>query len=97
MNNGPLGHQPTPLIPISLQLEYDLPNSSVAREFDYAKRMTKSYLLSAQQVKLSYPSIIDDIDVSVSPVFLLIAKQFQWIFPDIATRPYCESQRWPFA
>ena len=64
-----------PLIPISLQLEYDLPNSSVAREFDYAKRMTKSYLLSAQQVKLSYPSIIDDIDVSVSPVFLLIAKQ----------------------
>ena len=63
-----------PLIPISLQLEYDLPNSSVAREFDYAKRMTKSYLLSAQQVKLSYPSRIDDIDVSVSPVFLLIIK-----------------------
>lgn len=64
-----------PLIPISLQLEYDLPNSSVAREFDYAKRMTKSYLLSAQQVKLSHPSTIDDIDASVSPVFLLIAKQ----------------------
>lgn len=77
MSEGQWPSKPSahPLIPISLQLEYDLPNSSVAREFDYAKRMTQSYLLSAQQIKLSHPATIDDINVKLSPVFLLISKQ----------------------
>lgn len=75
-----------PLIPISLQLEFDLPNSSVAREFDYAKRMTESYLLSAEQIKLSHPSSVDDIDVKLSPIFLLLAKQLS-IDVFLALRP----------
>ncbi len=64
-----------PLIPISLQLEYNMPNSSVAREFEYAQRMTKAYLSSAQHIVLSLPSTIDAVDAKLSPLFFLSAQQ----------------------
>ena len=71
----PLMPQAHPLIPRSLQIDYAMPLSSVEREFEYAKRLTTSYLSSAIDIVVSYPVSVDDIASHISPLVDGIATE----------------------
>ena len=59
---------PNPLIPLSLQRQYDLPRSSAARELKMARQFTERLSQGGKEVVFSYPSMIEDRSVSVSPL-----------------------------
>ncbi len=57
-----------PLIPRSLQIENNMPSASSEQEFVYAGALTEAYLNSAKNIVVSYPSVIDEIPVHLSPL-----------------------------
>jgi ATP-dependent helicase/nuclease subunit B len=59
---------PNPLIPLSLQRQYDLPRSSAARELKMARQFTERLSQGGKEVVFSYPQIIEERSVSVSPL-----------------------------
>ncbi|WP_041523283.1 PD-(D/E)XK nuclease family protein [Gilvimarinus agarilyticus] len=56
----PPAPSPNPLLPITLQREWNMPNASAERELAYAERLTENFKGCAQQVVFSYPSHQDD-------------------------------------
>jgi len=59
---------PNPLIPISLQRQYDLPRSSAARELKMARQFTERLSQGGKEVVFSYPQMIEERSVAVSPL-----------------------------
>lgn len=59
---------PNPLIPLSLQRQYDLPRSSAARELKMARQFTERLSQGGKEVIFSCPQIIEERSVSVSPL-----------------------------
>ncbi|WP_339897990.1 PD-(D/E)XK nuclease family protein [uncultured Gilvimarinus sp.] len=56
----PPAPSPNPLLPIALQREWQMPNSSAERELIYAERLTENFKHCAQQVVFSHASHQDD-------------------------------------
>ncbi|GAB1268176.1 PD-(D/E)XK nuclease family protein [Aurantivibrio infirmus] len=56
---------PNPLLPLSLQREYQMPQSSIEKELLYAQSLTSNYLNCAHQVVLSYSN--DDEEATLLP------------------------------
>ena len=57
---------PNPFIPLSLQREYDLPQSSAAQALKMARQWTARLSQGGQEVIFSYPQRLEDRPVSVS-------------------------------
>ncbi|MEE8423712.1 MAG: PD-(D/E)XK nuclease family protein [Thermodesulfobacteriota bacterium] len=66
---------PNPFIPRHLQKKNDLSHSSSEREFAFSKVVLKRLLNSAQAVIVSYPEIVDEKEVRLSPLFDLSERQ----------------------
>lgn len=65
---------PNPLIPLSLQRQYDLPRSSAARELKMARQFTERLSQGGKEVVFSYPSMIEERPVFVSPLIIDIPE-----------------------
>ena len=66
---------PNPFIPFHFQKKNNLPRSSSDREFAFSKVVLKRLLNSAQSVVVSYPEIVDEKEVRLSPLFDLSERQ----------------------
>ncbi len=60
----PPSPKPNPFIPVSLQRRHGLPRATAARELDFARRVTRRLLASADEVVVSCPGVSGD-----SPLF----------------------------
>ncbi|HXH54813.1 MAG TPA: PD-(D/E)XK nuclease family protein [Gammaproteobacteria bacterium] len=65
---------PNPLIPLSLQRQYDLPRSSAARELKMARQFTERLSQGGKEVVFSYPQMIEERPVSASPLIIDIPE-----------------------
>lgn len=65
---------PNPLIPLLLQRQYDLPRSSAARELKMARQFTERLSQGGKEVVFSYPSMIEERPVFVSPLIIDIPE-----------------------
>lgn len=63
---------PNPFIPIDIQRKYHLPHATAERELEYAKKLTKRYLVSAQDITISYCKLSDDQENNLSPLVPLV-------------------------
>lgn len=62
----PAAPEPNPFIPVNVQRDKLMPNSSPERELEFAKRLTARYSVSAKHVMFSFPSFVDDREVRLS-------------------------------
>lgn len=60
---------PSPLLPWSLQLEFEMPGVDPARDGDLHRRLTRRVLSSATSVIVSYASVNGDGELRPAPVF----------------------------
>ena len=56
----PRAPQPHPLLPLAWQRDHDVPRSSAAREFRFARKVTTLLLSGAQRVVVSHARSVDD-------------------------------------
>ena len=61
--------EPNPLLPTSLQRRLNTPHASAERELDFARKVTRRLLDSADQVVVSYPEREADRQLCISPLF----------------------------
>jgi probable DNA repair protein len=66
--------KPNPFLPIIMQREAALPRCSAERELEFASVLTRRLLASAPDVVVSYPALVDDHEVSPSPLILPVRK-----------------------
>jgi probable DNA repair protein len=66
--------KPNPFLPIRMQREAGLPRCSAERELEFASLLTRRLLASAPDLVLSYPTLVDDHEVSSSPLILAVRK-----------------------
>jgi len=66
--------KPSPFLPVRLQRERGLPRCSPERELEFALLITRRLLASAPDVVVSYPALVEDREVSPSPLILRVAK-----------------------
>lgn len=69
----PTPPDPSQFIPIDLQRKYNLPHSTVEREFEYAKKLTRRYLASSKDIIISYNKLDGEKENNFS--FLLDSEQ----------------------
>ncbi len=69
----PMPPDPNPFIAIDLQRKYNLPHSTVEREFEYAKKLTRRYLTSSKDIIISYNKFDGEKENNFS--FLLDSEQ----------------------
>lgn len=62
--------KPNPFLPVRLQREGGLPRCSAERELEFAALITRRLLASAPDVVVSYPLLVEDHEVSPSPLIL---------------------------
>lgn len=60
---------PNPFIPIFMQKGANLPHSSCERELAFARVVTGRLLESAGNIDVSFPRIVDDREMNISPLF----------------------------
>lgn len=70
----PMTCKPNPLIPASVQKDRNIARSSPEREFKFAQLITDSLVASSSHVIVSFPSVIDDLNKRLSPLFLDLAQ-----------------------
>ncbi|GKS68315.1 probable DNA repair protein [Nitrosomonas sp. PY1] len=71
----PLNADPNPFIPLELQTKTAFPFGSSSQAFAYSKKLTQRWLLSANEVILSYPESSNDGHVLLpSPLIHTVAK-----------------------
>jgi probable DNA repair protein len=66
--------KPNPFLPIRVQREAGLPRSSAERELEFASLITRRLLASSPDVVVSYPALLEDHEVSPSPLILPVRK-----------------------
>jgi len=66
--------KPNPFLPIRMQREAGLPRCSAERELEFAALVTRRLLASAPNVVVSYQALVDDHEVSPSPLILPVRK-----------------------
>ena len=66
---------PNPFIPLYIQKKFNLRHSSPEREFAFSKVVLKRLLNSAPHVEVSFPLVIDDMEVRLSPLLDLPERQ----------------------
>ncbi len=71
----PPSPQPTPFLPIGLQLRLDMPHASAERELAFARQQTDRLLSSATQVVVSYALLEGDQDLRPSPLISELPEQ----------------------
>ena len=71
----PPSPQPTPFLPIGLQLRLDMPHASAERELAFARQQTERLLRSAPQVVVSYALQEGDQDLRPSPLINALPEQ----------------------
>ena len=71
----PPAPQPTPFLPIGLQLRLDMPHASAERELAFARQQTERLLHSASQVVVSYALQEGDQDQRPSPLISDLPEQ----------------------
>ena len=64
----PAAPEPAPLIPVTLQKKYGLPDATAERAFEFADRLIDALGHSAPEVVLSWPKTVDDEPRRVSPL-----------------------------
>lgn len=69
----PPAPDPNPLIPMTLQVERGLPQSTATRELEYARRLTQRFSQSASQLIVSHAKQRDDQELSPSPLTRQVA------------------------
>jgi probable DNA repair protein len=71
MHDGawPRASSPNPFLPLRLQREKNMPQSSAQRELEFTRQWTEQLLSSAPQVVVSYPLREGDADLRPSPLF----------------------------
>jgi hypothetical protein len=57
-----------------MQRESGLPRCSAERELEFAALITRRLLASAPDVVISYPALVEDRDVALSPLILPVRK-----------------------
>jgi probable DNA repair protein len=60
---------PHPLLPFSLQQEQSMPHANAERELDFATKISQRFMQDSKQFVVSFPAVVDDCDVGVSPLF----------------------------
>lgn len=65
----PPSPSPNPLLPFSLQREYQMPHASAERELHYATQLSLRFLNSAPDVIVSYATTINDNPAQVSRLY----------------------------
>lgn len=65
----PASPSPNALIPFHLQRQFDMPQATPSRELEYAQRLSRRFLHSAETVVISYPALLDENPTRVSAVF----------------------------
>ena len=65
----PPSPNPNPLLPFSLQREYQMPHASAERELQYATQLSLGFLSSAADVVVSYATTINDNPAQVSRLY----------------------------
>ena len=73
-SDWPRRHAPNPLIPITLQRQYNLPHHSAAAELAFARAVTARLLTSAPEVVVSWPAADEDRELRASPLVRSIAS-----------------------
>lgn len=63
--------QPNPFIPIEIQKNFNLPQTTAEREYLYAKKLTTRYLASSDDIMVSYSKFSDDQENKLSLLFNL--------------------------
>lgn len=66
--------KPNPFLPIRMQREAGLPRCSAERELEFASLVTRRLMASSPDVVVSYPTLVDDHEVSPSPLILPIRR-----------------------
>jgi len=66
--------KPNPFLPVRLQREGGLPRCSPERELEFAALVTRRLLASAPDVVVSYPVLVEDHEVSPSPLILGVRR-----------------------
>ncbi|MDO8953436.1 MAG: PD-(D/E)XK nuclease family protein [Gammaproteobacteria bacterium] len=64
----PKAASPNPFIPISMQVQKNMPHASAEREFSYAKRLMQDMIYHSKELMLSYPCWQGDIALNPSPL-----------------------------
>jgi probable DNA repair protein len=70
----PPGPRPNPFLPIEAQRAAGLPQGSAAESLELARRLTKAWLLGADEVVLSYPQRDGEREVKPSPLIIDIPE-----------------------
>lgn len=70
----PAPSKPNPFLPVRMQRESGQPRCSPERELEFTALITGRLLASAPDVIVSYPALVEDHEVSVSPLILRVAK-----------------------
>ncbi|MCR8921769.1 PD-(D/E)XK nuclease family protein [Dasania sp. GY-MA-18] len=65
----PAAPAPNPLLPISLQRAYAMPNATAEGELEYARLLSQGFIHSTDNLCVSYAKVIDDNPASVSGLF----------------------------
>ena len=99
----PAEPRPNSLLPYALQRQLDMPNATAERELLYAQRLTERFLTSADDIKYSYSTIIDENPATVSALLesysqctpkALLGKPLDQLLPQYnIKRRYFESQK----
>ena len=66
--------KPNPFLPIRMQREGGLPRCSAERQLEFASLITRRLLTSSPDVVVSYPALVEDHEVSPSPLILPVRK-----------------------
>lgn len=68
----PAQPSPNPFIPLSVQKKAGLPHSSPERELEFARVAVRRVFNSAHSVEISYPKVVDNKELVLSPLFVFI-------------------------
>jgi len=82
--------KPNAFLPIGMQREAGLPRSSAEQELEFATLITQRLLASSPDVVVSYPALVEDREVSPSPLVLPIPKIDSAELKLVDSRPYAE-------
>lgn len=77
--------QPNPFLPRGLQKRLGMPRSSSEREYEFAARITKSLLMAAPEVVVSYPKQDGDRLLRVSP---LVGQLTEMVVPPLEQQDF---------
>ena len=70
----PLAARPNPFLPLALQREAGIPESSAEASLELDRRITQGWLAAAREVVLSHPSREADRELEPSPLIAAIAE-----------------------